>query len=244
MEAGLNTLALRALPRHHVYAHHDAYPTRTPITRALPYAITPTGLVYRRGLTSREWQTAQFVIKGTQNAGAWSAGQWWVDVNKQKGETFAFHALDHRCYEPGTVKNYATLVRKFPVETRLISQHITYYQATAPLDLDVALKLLKGSNADNYHRADLRKDVTERKRKCPECGGVMVRDNEDRPQWWVCRNRECEHSMPYEPNTQPDTQKLTLTWDSAIEAFKPSVAPKLWAQENYSFEVTLREKAA
>ncbi len=44
MEAGLNTLALRALPRHHVYAHHDAYPTRTPITRALPYAITPTGL--------------------------------------------------------------------------------------------------------------------------------------------------------------------------------------------------------
>lgn len=229
---------------HHFYAHHDVYRTRKPITRALPYAITPTELIYRRRLTSREMIDAQFVIKGTQNAGAWAAGQWWIDVNQQKGEAFAFQALDHRCYEPGTLKNYATIVRKFPPPTRLISRHISYYQSTAPLDLDVALKLLQGSNAEGYHRSDLRKDVSERKRKCPECGLVMVRDDDENPQWWVCRNRECEHSMPYTPNTEPRTFKTTLTWNALSAAYDPAVAPPEWAREGYSFEVTLREKAA
>lgn len=42
----------------------------------------------------------------------------------------------------------------------------------------------------------------------------------------------------------PDKQALTLTWDAEVKAYRPSVAPKLWAQDGYSFEVTLREKKA
>lgn len=45
-------------------------------------------------------------------------------------------------------------------------------------------------------------------------------------------------------NPTPDTQKVTLIWDAEIEAFRPSVAPKLWVQDGYTMEVTLRERKA
>lgn len=54
--------------------------------------------------------------------------------------------------------------------------------------------------------------------------------------------REMVKKEKQEPT--PDKQELTLTWDAGIKAYRPSVAPKLWAQDGYSFEVTLREKKA
>lgn len=59
-------------------------------------------------------------------------------------------------------------------------------------------------------------------------------------------DREAFREMVKKEKNAPtlDTQKLALTWDATINGYRPSVAPKLWAQGNYSFEVTLREKAA
>ncbi len=70
----------------------------------------------------------------------------------------------------------------------------------------------------------------------------LLQQAEDDPDMTRELFRELVRKEKQDPT--PDTQKVTLVWDAAIAAFKPSVAPKLWVSDGYKFEVTLREKAA